>query len=141
MSIFSMYKKMKQTIKAPSYFKQINKDINEIDKMISNSLGVSIHWYREQEKKDTETFNEVVAEYAKKRKWTDKDKEKMRFLISAKDIFIGYSWHKFRFQHLLDAWGTAESLVYNEDKDEIQMKWFFPKVRNIVKRVKKKLKR
>jgi len=132
---------MKKSIKAPSYFKKSNEEINKIDQKIAHSLGVSVHWYREQEKKSNKQFNEIVAGYADKKGWTEKDKEKMRFLLNAKDIFIRYTWHMFRWEHLDDIWGTAESLVYDEDKDEIHMKWFFPKVKSVVKKVKKKLKK
>jgi len=125
-------------IQAPKYFKENHKLVDEIDEKLAKSLNVTPHWFKAQSKKNNKEFNECIGEFADAQKFTEKDKEKLRWYITAQDKFLEYCWFKFRLDHMEDKFGMADHLEYDEDTNEITAKWFHQRVKRIAKKVKRK---
>ena len=131
------WKKIKKTIKAPPYFKEMQKLISKAEKEVADMLGVSTEWLREQNKKEPKVFKEVVEEFAEKKGWGEHELYKIRFLLNSTSVFVKYAWTRFIAEHIDDEFGKVEPdlLTYDEKNDEIVIKWFVSRTRKAIRKI------
>ena len=141
--MYKPWKKIKKTLKAPSYFKETRKIIEGIEEEVSTMLGVGVHWLKQQEGKDPKLFSQSINEFAERKNWSEHDRYKVKFLLNSTSVFINYAWVRFITEHINDEWGkvSPDLLTYNESSDEIMMCWFISRTKKVVNKIIKPIKR
>jgi len=127
---FELFKK---TIKAPSYFKEHQIEVDRIDKFCADLCGMSVEWWREQMK--TEHFSETFNSMAKERGLTEKQMKQAERLSGAAIAYKGYCAAKFQDENIDTQWGLADYIQYNKETDELELKWLKEKLKKMAKKV------
>jgi len=135
--MYKPWKKIHKTMPAPPYFREMKDLIDKVKEETAKMLRVDKEWLDEQEGKHPQELRRAIKEFAKRENWGEYENYKIRFLLNSPSVFVKYAWTRFIAEHINDEWGKVEPdlLTYDEEKDEIVMRWFVSRARKATRKI------
>jgi len=122
--------------KAPKWFLDIEKELDEIDSKLDEICNVEKGWFKERRLRREIKLAKFALENALKNS-NAIEKRRVMTILEYGDRLAAYRWAKFKYENLDNEFGIADCLEFNPKNGRIYIKKsIFRKVKELLEKAK-----